>query len=87
MGRATSEPIPLTSPAEPSMRAAAQAVADPGHVIDAVSLVVPRLDGTARPLMLAAERVASDFGLEVRIRLGGGSADVQFRRPAAAEDR
>lgn len=81
MRDASNRPTSMTSPAESSLRAAARAVADPGHRIDAASLVVtlPRLDGAARPLLYTAERLANEYGLEVSVRLGGGHADVHFR--------
>jgi hypothetical protein len=72
---------------EPTTLAALRAATDllVGGSLDlrSVSLVMllPAIEGAARPILYSAERIASANGLELEVHVVGGSAEVTLRRP------
>jgi hypothetical protein len=69
-----------------SLRAACELLLDSPFDLRSVSLVVllPPIDGAARPILYSAERLAAANELELDVRLDRGSAEVTLRRPATS---
>jgi hypothetical protein len=69
-----------------SLRAACELLLDSPFDLRSVSLVVllPPIDGAARPILYSAERLAAANELELDVRLEGRSAEVTLRRPATS---
>jgi hypothetical protein len=69
-----------------SLRAACELLLDSPFDLRSVSLVVllPPIDGAARPILYSAERLAAANELELDVRLEGRSAEVTLRRPSTS---
>lgn len=81
-------PRPLTEPVSlASLRAACDLLVDGGFDLRSVSLVLllPAIEGAARPILYAAERLAAANDLELDVRLRSGSAEVTLRRDRRAQ--
>ncbi len=65
-----------------SLRAACELLLDSPFDLRSVSLVVllPSIDGAARPILYSAERLASENGLELDVRFAHRRAEVTLRR-------
>lgn len=78
-----SSPRPLSEPASlASLRAACDLLVDAGFDLRSVSLLMllPAIDGAARPLLYSAERLAAAHDLVLDVRLDRGTAEVTLRR-------
>jgi hypothetical protein len=81
-------PRPLTEPASlASLRAACDLLVDGGFDLRSVSLVMllPAIEGAARPILYSAERLAAAHDLELDVRLGSRTAEVTLRRSRSAQ--
>jgi hypothetical protein len=79
-------PAFLESTTLASLRAACELLLDSPFDLRSVSLVVllPPIDGAARPILYSAERLAAANELELDVRHEGRSAEVTHRRPATS---